>query len=88
MTTAFCVTYGLRLKPYVTHISLNYTLTRTNYFKAFPSKEHLAPKNLGMILDQPYLATKLSAHWMLRTGATLTLFNFQQIIAIFRERIS
>ena len=30
MIAAFYVTYGLRLKPYVTHIALNYTLTRTD----------------------------------------------------------
>ena len=47
MITAFCVTYGWRLKQYVTYISLNYTLTRTNWFKNLPSEGHLGPQNFN-----------------------------------------
>ena len=65
MITAFCVTHSLRLKPYVTYILLSYTLTRTIQFKTLPSGNTWIPKDVGMILDQPYLATKLSAHWTL-----------------------
>ena len=52
---------------------------------SFPLRNTWTPENLGMILDQPFLATKLSAHWMLITGTSSTLFNFQQMIKIDRE---